>query len=163
MGQEKCFIGIDPGSAGAIVAITSEGGKIYSLRFINTTEKEVWDFINGISFDYDCFALLERVGAMPGQGVVSMFTFGVSVGFIRGLLIASAIPFELMGPRTWQKGIGVTPRFIPKKGETGVEESKTDFKRRMKGIAERLFPTMKITNDLADALLIAEFCKRLKK
>ena len=37
-------------------------------------------------------AIIEKVGAMPGQGVSSMFQFGRSVGMVEGVLAALQIP-----------------------------------------------------------------------
>jgi crossover junction endodeoxyribonuclease RuvC len=159
MVMAKAYLGIDPGANGAIVALVDGEMHPHILRFGKATEKEIWEFISGLSFDYDCFCTLELVGAMPGQGVSSMFTFGDGVGFIRGLLTAAYIPFEKKVPRTWQKELGITPRVTGKKeGET--EESKVEFKRRLREKAEQLFPLIKMTNDIADALLIAEFTRR---
>jgi crossover junction endodeoxyribonuclease RuvC len=157
----EAYVGIDPGASGAVVVIPEDGSEPRILRFGNSTEKQIWDFINSIAFDYECFCTLELVGAMPGQGVSSMFSFGDSVGFIRGLLTAASIPFEKKVPRAWQKVVGITPRVTGKKeGET--EESKTEFKRRVRSKAEQLFPKVKMTNDIADALLIAEFTRRTR-
>lgn len=158
----KAYIGIDPGSSGAIVSI-SEGGEVRTLRFGKSTQKDIWDFFNSVSFDYECFATLELVGAMPGQGVSSMFTFGKNVGFIIGLLTASAIPYQEKVPRSWQKELGITPRFKPKKGESGTEETKPQFKKRLKEKAEKLFPKESVLTDTADALLLAEYTRRTYK
>ena len=67
-------------------------------------------------------------------------------------LIAAGIPFEEVIPRTWQKGVGITPR--------GKGETKTRFKNRLKAKASQLFPKVNVTLATADALLIAEFCRR---
>lgn len=151
-------MGIDPGASGAVVVIPISG-EITILRFGKATEKEICDFIMDAAFENECFCTLEQVGAMPNQGVTSMFSFGDSVGFIRGILTAAKIPFQQKVPRTWQKSFGITPRVTGKKeGET--EESKTEFKRRVREKAEQLFPNIKMTNDIADALLIAEFTRR---
>ena len=48
-------------------------------------------------------AYVERVSAMPGQGVASMFNFGVSYGVIQGVLGALQIPIVLVTPRSWKK------------------------------------------------------------
>ena len=156
-------IGIDPGANGS-AAVLTEDRKIHIIRFNKATEKEVWEFFRDISYDYECFCTLEQVGAMPGQGVSSMFSFGDSVGFIRGILTASGVPFEQKVPRVWQKALGIAPRLIERDATKKIikEESKTDFKRRLKEKAEQLFPTVKVTLDVADSLLIAEFNKRTR-
>jgi len=40
-------------------------------------------------------------------------------------------------------------------------ESKTDWKRRLKERAQQLYPDMKITNDMADAILISHYCMKI--
>jgi len=52
-------------------------------------------------------AILERVGAMPGQGVSSVFAFGRSTGIIEGVLAALQIPTTIVTPQTWQKACNV--------------------------------------------------------
>ena len=155
----KARIGVDPGANGACVALM-EDGSVRECRFGKSTQKEMADFFADLSFE-DCFCVLELVGSMPAQGVSSVFSFGKSTGFVIGLLVASGIPYQETVPRSWQKALGITPRFKPKKEESGVEESKPDFKKRLKQKSEQLFPSKKITTDTADAYLIAEFCKRM--
>ena len=52
-------------------------------------------------------AYLELVGAMPGQGVSSMFNFGVTYGAIRGVLAALQIPMSVVTPVKWQRDLSV--------------------------------------------------------
>lgn len=161
--MKNVYIGIDPGSVGCAVALDREGKFLSMIRFNSATHADIAKFLREIVFhaDGNVFCLLEQVGIMPGEGVSSAFTFGKNVGLIEGMLTALDIPYETKIPRTWQKLFGIQPRFKPKKGESGVEESKTEFKRRVRGYAERLFPDVKMTNDIADALLIAEAGRRM--
>lgn len=161
----KAWIGIDVGASGAMVAMIEDGG-IRIIRFQNSTEKEISDFCANLVFDYECNCFIEQVHAMPGQGVSSMFSFGESCGFIRGVLVATGIPFQMVTPQSWMKAMKIPKREIFRdpvsKKELPGSESKTDYKRRLKQKAEELFPHLKITNDVADALLIADYCKRIK-
>jgi crossover junction endodeoxyribonuclease RuvC len=50
--------------------------------------------------------VVERVGAMPNQGVTSVFSFGRSFGVIEGILAAFEIPATYVMPSVWTKGIG---------------------------------------------------------
>ena len=50
--------------------------------------------------------VVEKVGAMPGQGVTSMFSFGRSLGVIEGILAAYELPSTYVIPGVWTKGIG---------------------------------------------------------
>jgi crossover junction endodeoxyribonuclease RuvC len=52
-------------------------------------------------------AYLERLSAMPGQGVTSMFSMGQSLGVVLGILVALDIPTTTIPPRTWQKALDV--------------------------------------------------------
>lgn len=90
-------------------------------------------------------ALLEKVHAMPGQGVTSMFTFGKGYGFLRGCLSSGGIPFDDVTPQAWQKALGCLT-----KGDKNVSKAK----------AQQLFPHLKITHATADALLIGEYLRR---
>lgn len=47
--------------------------------------------------------ILEKVHAMPKQGVTSSFTFGEVYGSIKGILAALAIPYVEVIPQAWQK------------------------------------------------------------
>jgi crossover junction endodeoxyribonuclease RuvC len=138
------YIGIDPGMSGSVVAIRDR--KISFVRN-DQTEADVSDFIEGLGWDDDdSFAVIERVHSMPKQGVASSFKFGVSYGFLRGCLFADKIAFEEVTPQKWQKEMGCLTH-----GNKNVSKAR----------AQQLFPGVKITHANADALLIAEYCRRL--
>ena len=50
--------------------------------------------------------IVEKVSAMPGQGVTSMFSFGRSLGIIEGIIAAYNISVTFVTPGVWTKGIG---------------------------------------------------------
>jgi len=52
-------------------------------------------------------AYLERLNAMPGQGVTSMFSMGQSLGVVLGILATLDIPTTTIPPRTWQRALDV--------------------------------------------------------
>lgn len=108
-------LGIDVGLNGAI-AIVSDGQLIelhdmptVSLERNNKTKR----MVNAAELARlirqgkpDC-AYLERLNAMPGQGVSSMFSMGQSLGVVLGILAALDIPTTTIPPRTWQKALDV--------------------------------------------------------
>jgi crossover junction endodeoxyribonuclease RuvC len=53
-------------------------------------------------------AYVEKVFAMAGQGVTSVFSFGRSLGVVEGVLTTLKIKTTLMTPQAWQKGLGMT-------------------------------------------------------
>ena len=48
-------------------------------------------------------AVIEQVGAMPGQGVSSMFRFGQGLGVVEACAAASKLPLKYVTPATWKK------------------------------------------------------------
>jgi crossover junction endodeoxyribonuclease RuvC len=51
-------------------------------------------------------AFVEKVGAMPNQGVSSMFAFGRAAGVIEGCLAALSVPVTYITPQAWMKATG---------------------------------------------------------
>jgi len=76
------------------------------------------------------------------QGSTGTFTFGKNYGFLRGCLATIGMPFEDVPPQTWQKLLGCQTR-----GDKNVSKRK----------AQQLFPAMKCTHKVSDALLLAQF------
>ena len=105
------YIGIDPGINGAIAFLDTEIGHlsvvdmpILEVKRNNKVKKEVSSY--GLSNIFDLTdgpawnireVVLERVGAMPGQGVSSVFSFGRSVGLGGGAAGAGAPPGDAGG------------------------------------------------------------------
>lgn len=142
------YIGIDPGKSGAMAVITPETEVV--SPFDKDGYKNALDGLKG--FTGNCKCCLERVGAMPKQGVNSMFHFGENYGFIQGLLTAYSIPYELVTPQKWKKEFQVT----------GDKNSSID-------VCKRLFPDVSLQrtdrcrkddDNMAEALLMAEYAKR---
>lgn len=153
------YIGVDPGQNGGLVALLPRA--VVWVTPMPATERDVWDWFTMHDCNdprnnlYSVYAMIEKVHSMPKQGVASSFKFGVNYGMLRAFLVAAGMRFEEVTPRTWQKAIGISPR---KKNETGVQ-----WKNRLKAKAQQLFPHEHVTLKVADALLIAEYCKRKHK
>jgi len=64
------------------------------------------------------------------------------------------LDFATIRPQDWQAAIGMKKL----KGE-----QVTAWKNRLKEKAQELFPSLKITKATADAILIAEVCRRLNQ
>lgn len=136
-------MGIDPGMSGAIVVLDDDAVEVCRG---DDTERDIWEFISRWDWDGPVFAIIERVSAMPKQGVSSTFKFGKNYGFLRGCLIGNGIPFEEVCPAKWQQVMGCRS-----KGDKNVTKAR----------AQQLFPGIKVTHQIADALLIAEYCRRM--
>lgn len=151
------YLGVDPGKNGGIALIRDQ--EDVNLFPMPTTERDIWFLFDNLLAPSRIKAIIERVHSMPNQGVSSTFTFGMGYGGLRMALTAARIPFEEVTSRTWQKGLGVSPR---KK-----TESKSQFKNRLRAKAQQLFPDLDVWRSskkeqlsVCDALLIAEYCRR---
>lgn len=139
------YIGIDPGKSGALAILDDDGGVCLSTF----SEESYCDIL---SCNPDSIACLEHVGAMPGQGVTSMFSFGENFGFIQGVLKANGIPYELVRPAKWKKEFSITSN-----KNTSIEVCKRLFPN------VSLLPTERCRKDndgMAEALLMAEYARR---
>ena len=97
-------IGIDPGKKGGFAVLID--GKVWKA--------EVWDdaeFVNTMrqvsQMRTVARAAVEKVGAVKGNGVTSMFSFGKSAGFIEGVLATLDIPYQLISPQKWKAEFGL--------------------------------------------------------
>ena len=137
------IIGLDPGQKGA-AALLREDASIDIIRFDILTQADIAEALCEWA-DGNCFAYLEKVHAMPKQGVSSTFKLGNNYGFLIGCLTCLKIPYEYVTPNTWQKALS-----CQSKGDKNVTKSK----------AQQLFPKLKINHVISDALLIAEYGRR---
>ena len=145
-------IGIDPGASGAIALLVQ--GVLVSVHDMPTVtvernkaqKRQVCPA--GLSLLMQHLdphkAIVEKVGAMPGQGVSSMFSFGRSVGIIEGVLAAKQIPVTFVTPQSWQKLSGAA------KGKDGSRQRVMELFPR----EAHLFARVK-DDGRADAVLIA--------
>lgn len=157
------IIGIDPGQTGA-VAILIDGvcvnifdtpteqvkkGKICKTEYLPA---EMADILRLHSHLVKPHVFIEKVGAMPGQGVSSMFGFGKGYGLWIGILAALQIPYTLVTPQTWKKTImaGISDKDAARGRAQQIHPEATDWLKRKKDIGR------------ADALLIAEYGHRQK-
>ncbi|MGZ3687333.1 MAG: hypothetical protein ACXWPM_06775 [Bdellovibrionota bacterium] len=161
MAITKGILGIDPGASGAFVLLSREGA-ILEKHVMPVAEGGGLDLVSlsRLFFwlsDRAIFTYMEKVHAMPHQGVVSMFSFGVSYGTLLGHLASFRMPFRLVPPQEWQK---VVHQDV---------DSKLPGKLRSAMASKQLFPNedlradarKKINHDgIVDALLIAEFGRR---
>lgn len=106
MGKFKLYIGIDPGKNGAL-AMINETNEVTLIDFDLKAYINLLNSIKNNTKSYDMFIGIERVHAMPGEGVKSSFSFGERVGELKGMI--STLDFdnntEWILPQTWQKHI----------------------------------------------------------
>ena len=149
LSEFELILGIDPGKSGGLAVIWPCGAEVHKMP---DTERDLWDCIREL-VPNGGRAYIEKVHAMPGQGVTSMFSFGQNYGMLRAFLVAHGIPFETVTPAKWQREFA-----LPSLKAAGSPSAK---KNAHKARAQELFPSLRITHAVADALLIAEWGRRL--
>ena len=144
-------LGIDPGITGALVILDNDEPIEWLLMPSMVVGKHnrvhgsaIARWINHIKPE---MAIMELVGAMPKQGVTSMFSFGHSAGTVSGVLEALFIPTAMVTPQYWKKCAGM------------INKSKDEARSH----AIHLWPQWReldkkgVGQALADAALIARY------
>jgi crossover junction endodeoxyribonuclease RuvC len=143
--MEKIFVGIDPGKCGAWCLYQDNECFLWGSF---EERAEVFKYLEGSYID--CYAILERVSVRPGEGNVTGFHFGRTVGIWQGALEALKIPYCEVPPQTWQKIITPMPAKSPRPQEEGLKEARAraarDKANRKEAIAEfakKRFPSLR--------------------
>lgn len=140
------YIGIDVGKSGAFAYVSE------SLVYAYPWDKDKFIAVMLDAAEYKAIACVEKVGAMPHQGVTSTFNFGKNAGYIEGVLETLEIPYQLVPPQKWKK-----------------EYSLGSDKKQSIEVCKRLFPDVSLrrtdkcrTDDdgMAEALLLALYAQR---
>tara|TARA_R100001129_G_scaffold173313_1_gene144685 strand:+ start:2919 stop:3368 length:450 start_codon:yes stop_codon:yes gene_type:complete len=142
-------LGVDPGLTGAIALV---GDGYLAVRDIPTAGEKrrrvlMAAELAGIikAWDPDT-AVIEKVHAMPKQGVSSSFRFGQALGVVEGALGALLIPTEYVTPQSWKKHYRLTAH---------KEDARLRAAQKWPHISEQL--SRKRDADRAEALLIANW------
>lgn len=101
--------GIDPGYTGAICVWDGTAYRFYDVPLMATRAGK--NVVNPAALAAILSGVthigIEQVGAMPGQGVSSMFRFGECYGLIQGVAAGLGIGVTLVSPRTWKAKYGL--------------------------------------------------------
>lgn len=155
--KRPLILGIDPGVSGAYAALNPTTNELQWVLDLPTFKQKGKDRLDASELNSRIsiysndiqFAVVEDVHAMPGQGVVSMFTFGEAKGMAIGVVAANNIPIYFINPSVWKLAMGLSAR-------------KEDSIKRY----DKLFPNdalignAKSKSNRAEAALIAYFGKR---
>lgn len=115
MSGPPVVIGCDPGLAGAI-AVLDPAGEFERVDDLPIVRDRSLAWVDGArlqSLLIDALqgrqarAIVERVGVMPAQGIVSAFTFGAVVGSILAMLQARHVAIELVTAAVWKRDMGL--------------------------------------------------------
>lgn len=142
------IVAIDPGASGGI-AVESQFNKAIAFPMPGTEG----DLINLLKpYAYAEFYLENLVKHMGGGIPASaMAVYASNWGFIKGAIQGMGCPLHIVGPQKWQKFLGL--------GNKRRDQSKTEWKNKLKAEAQRLYPHLGVTLKTADALLLLSYAK----
>ena len=144
-------MGIDPGVKGGIALLHPDGRVSNTAALDGMTEVELTAAMRDLSLSRPiCF--IEKVGYIKGDGAMGSFTFGKVYGLLRGLALGFGLEIVDVSPMMWQSRMGCLSG-----GNKNVTKNKAielffEYHRRR---------TRGITHGIADALLIAEYGRRI--
>lgn len=141
----KAVIGIDPGQSGGISVIADNGNGVLQsvVHKMPETLVDIVYLLREIRAQWgEPHVFIERVGAMPKQGVSSTWKFAFHTGSLMGVIAGLGLEVTQVRPMDWQKTLGCL---------TGGD------KNISKNRAQQLFPHLKIIHATADALLIGKY------
>jgi crossover junction endodeoxyribonuclease RuvC len=95
-------------------------------------------------------AFVERVGAMPKQGVSSTFKFGQANGVLIGILAALHVPVHFITPGTWKRHYGLD-----------ADKEKSRLKALQLFAESAAFFAKKKDHNKAEVSLLAKFAAEL--
>jgi crossover junction endodeoxyribonuclease RuvC len=105
------IMGVDPGVSGAVAFFYTQAPERIWVDDVPVAGGEIEptllaDMIAKAGLPKRAF--VERVSAMPKQGVTSSFNFGRSYGCVIGVIGAMKIPLELVSPTVWKKALNLS-------------------------------------------------------
>lgn len=159
----RLTVGIDPGLRGGLAAL-NPAGAVVGLWPMPVAGGEVHaaglaDLLRSLrcldSHQDVGRVCLEKVSAMPKQGVSSTFRFGTGWGMVRGVCAALAIPVVLVPPTVWKKQVLL--------GLPHDKAGAVQFCTSRWPTADLVLPGCRVPHDgLADALCLADYARHLE-
>lgn len=147
------YVGIDPGAKGgyAVISKSETGQTVFAYTWDDTFF--VMEMNALLRTGSGLVAAVEKVGARPGQGTVSMFNFGKSAGYIEGVLSGLGIPYQLVPPAKWKKEFSL----IGKDKKASIETCRKLFPELDLKRTERCRTD---SDGKAESVLLAEYARR---
>ena len=143
------YIGVDPGTTGAIAMLNPNGGiyLIWDLQFIDgvmqPTFKKLFDLLR-LKVQH-VRVYIEKQQPFPNTAAKSNFQAGRGYGALEGAFIAQDIELNYVLPRVWKKTLGLSPN-----------------KEQSREMANELWPdaglfNRKMDHNRAEACLVAHY------
>lgn len=95
-------VGIDPGQKGGIACLSGQHSEAVPMPLVGK-ELDTASIVRILRDRPVDLVVIEKVGTMPKQGIVSAFTFGYGVGVIECAVQVLEIPLRRVTPQAWKK------------------------------------------------------------
>lgn len=152
-------IGVDPGVNGGMAIHWGEG-LFHNRPNVGTRNFEELEcritLMEVKDTEDEARVFLEQVGGSPVQSSKTAFTFGENFGWWRGVLEGLGINYTLVRPTVWQKPYRADLQAILNKGMT-PSDSYRARKNFFKDRAQELYPNVRVTLAVADAILLMHY------
>lgn len=103
--MKSYILAVDPGLSGAIAFYAPDAPDLVTAEDVPVVAGEI-DAVTlaaRIRQMAPTMAIIELVGARPGQGVTSMFKFGRAFGTVIGVIGTLQLPIHYVSPQRWKK------------------------------------------------------------
>ena len=148
------LVAVDPGLKGGIAALHGDGSITAVPMPVAGKGLDLAAIAGIIRDNAPAWIIVEKVGAMPGQGVTSMFTFGMGYGAVQGIAAALSVPVELVTPQRWKSTV--------LHGTAKDKASAIAYCRRVFPSVPLVPPRCRSPHDgLADSLCLLEYGRRV--
>ena len=141
------LMGVDPGISGAIAFWFPDQPDQIVVQDVPVVDGQLDPVTLARRIDQmrPTLAVVEKVHAMPKQGVSSTFKFGMAYGMVLGVIATQKIPLHLVTPARWKKAFNLSAD-----------------KEQSRALALRLWPGcdefgLKKSHGKAEAALIARY------
>jgi Holliday junction resolvasome RuvABC endonuclease subunit len=129
----KRVAGIDPGNDVGIALICEDGRSDNAIVPKLNKEVDASALRQLLAEWKPTIVYIEKVHAMPGQGVSSVFSFGAAFGTIKGVLVGLGIPYQLVTPQKWKKVLEGMPQgpSVPKGADAKTRSRLTTERKKI--------------------------------
>lgn len=155
----KIIIGIDAGVNGGYAILhphplcANVADALNDIQFFAEAMRKLKEYFQKCNIPLEAYVeqVSGYISCKHAQPASRSFVLGKSYGEVIGILIALEIPFKTVTPQKWQGEI------LPE--VKGLEYN--ERKRRLREHAYKLYAFLKPTLKIADAILIAEYGRRV--
>jgi hypothetical protein len=166
--EDLIVVGIDPGISGGVCILSKDSYSVYKIpvkKIIkNNKNRKDYDVKKMSSLFFDNIktknvsVFQEWTHAMPGNGGVSMYSFGRGHGIWEGIVSCFDFNYQMISPQTWKK---MYPEISNIKNKyTDKKQNKIMQKREAISLAKLYMPLLsdsfcKTCDGIAESSLIA--------